>query len=133
MSTKFRGVIRLQTIVWTLVLTTLVTGWLPVESQAMLAPPDESLVSESVSSPNRADDLRTVRSVIENKLVHQRLEDLGFTQEEINTRLNQLSDAQLHQVAMQINALLPGGQDVIWTIVGILLIVLLIILLAILL
>ena len=42
-----------------------------------------------------------------------------------------LCDADLHQLAMQIDSLLPGGADgTVWTIVGILLIVVLVILLA---
>jgi hypothetical protein len=112
----------------------LVIAALPVGSSlAMLAPADEATTSESVSG-SRSADLRTLQSVLENKVVSQRLHDLGFTDEQINSKVNQLSDAQLHQVASQLNTLFPGGDDgVIWTIVGILLIVVLVIILAILL
>ena len=106
---------------------------LPPGSLAMLAPADEAVSSDSISE-SRVADLRTLQRVLENKVVQQRLHDLGFTDEQINSRVNQLSDAQLHQVASQINTLFPGGDDgVIWTIVGILLIVVLVIILAILL
>ena len=112
----------------------LLTAALPLGSgMAMVAPADETVTSESVSE-SRSGDLRTLQRVLENKVVHQRLQDLGFTDEQINSRVNQLSDAQLHQVASQINTLFPGGQDgTVWTIVGILLIVVLVIILAILL
>ena len=112
----------------------LLTVALPLGSgMAMVAPADETVTSESVSESRRG-DLRTLQRVLENKVVHQRLQDLGFTDEQINSRVNQLSDAQLHQVASQINTLFPGGQDgTVWTIVGILLIVVLVIILAILL
>jgi len=102
-------------------------------SMAMLAPADDVTTTESVSG-TRSADLRTLQSVLENKVVRQRLQELGFTDEQINSRVNQLSDVQLHQVASQINTLFPGGENgTIWTIVGILLIVVLIVILAILL
>ena len=107
---------------------------LPLDnSMAMVAPADDVTTSDSVSGARSA-DMKTLQSVLENKVVRQRLQDLGFTDEQINSRVNQLSDAQLHQVASQINTLFPGGDDgVIWTIVGVLLIVVLIVILAILL
>jgi hypothetical protein len=79
----------------------------------------------------RAQDLEKVQKVLEAKVVKQRLEDLGLSAEEAGAKLDRLSDAQLHQLAMQIDSLLPGGTDgTVWTIVGILLIVVLVILLA---
>jgi hypothetical protein len=116
------------------VLQILVTTVLPLDnSMAMVAPADDVTTSDSVSGARSA-DMKTLQSVLENKVVRQRLQDLGFTSEQINSRVNQLSDAQLHQVASQINTLFPGGDDgVIWTIVGVLLIVVLIVILAILL
>ena len=116
------------------VLQILVTAVLPLDnSMAMVAPADDVTTSDSVSGA-RSTDMKTLQSVLENKVVRQRLQDLGFTSEQINSRVNQLSDAQLHQVASQINTLFPGGDDgVIWTIVGVLLIVVLIVILAILL
>jgi hypothetical protein len=48
--------------------------------------------------------------VLENKLVQQRLEDFGLTPEEVNAKLAGLSDAQLHQMAAQLDALMPGGE-----------------------
>ena len=127
--------VRLSTRLWLVLvlLQMLFTTALPSGSLAMLAPADEAVTSGS-SSESRVADLRTLQRVLENKVVQQRLHDLGFTDEQINSRVNQLSDAQLHQVASQINTLFPGGDDgVIWTIVGILLIVVLVILLAVLL
>src|ERR1043166_6853818 len=95
----------------------LFTTGLPSGSMAMLAPADEAVTSDSMSE-SRSADMRALQRVLENKVVQQRLHDLGFTDEHINARVNQLSDAQLHQVASQINTLFPGGDDgVIWTIV----------------
>ena len=97
-----------QVVVWILALTTLMTGLFPSEGRAMLAPPSAT-ASESGMDLNRATDLQKIQSVLETKVVQQRLMDYGLNQEEINARLNQLSDAQLHQVATQIDAMIPGG------------------------
>jgi hypothetical protein len=51
------------------------------------------------------------------------------TSDEINNRLAKVSDAQLHELAMQINALVPGGDidGLLGTILTIALIVLLLV------
>jgi len=103
---------------------------MPMESKGMLAPADESIISTGVGS-GRTEDLQTVRKVLEQKIVQQRLQDIGLSQEDINARLDRLSDGQLHVMATQLNAVIPAGDNgTVWTIVGILLIVVLVILLA---
>jgi hypothetical protein len=77
----------------------------------MLAPPDEAVSSLPASGTDRGQDLGTVQRVLEAKVVQQGLKDLGLSPEEINARLDQLSDAQLHQVAAQVESLSPGGQE----------------------
>jgi ribose 1,5-bisphosphokinase PhnN len=104
-------------------------GLSPLESRASLVPPapsDGSPASLPESGINRAEDLRTVQLVLETKVVHQRLRDLGLSREEIDARLDRLSDAQLHQVATQITSLLPGGSldGALGTILTVLLIIL---------
>lgn len=108
----------------------LMLGWIRItDTHASLAPADEVVSSEMGVS--RAEDLQVVRKVLEHKLVQQRLFDIGLTQEQIDARLDRLSDGQLHLLASQLNAVIPAGDSgTIWTIVGILLIVILIILLA---
>ena len=111
------------------ILAVMVFSLMPMESEAMLAPTDESIISADGSS--RTEDLQTVRKVLEQKIVQQRLQDVGLSQGEINARLDRMSDGQLHAMATQLNSVIPAGQDsTVWTIVGILLIVLLVILLA---
>ena len=120
-----------QTPKWTLLLIMLVIGigFVPLESRAMLAPPGDSMVSPSKSGFDRAQDLQAVQAVLEHKVVRQRLLELGLTDEEIDGRLNRLSDAQLHQAAMQINSLLSGGSidGALGTILTVLLIILVVV------
>ncbi|MBI3809287.1 MAG: PA2779 family protein [Nitrospirae bacterium] len=114
----------MQVLVWTLVVTTLVTGLCPPDAMAMLAPPSAT-ASESGTRLNRAADLQKVQSVLETKVVRQRLEDYGLTAEEISARVNQLSDAQLHQMASQIDAMIPAGDAGLGIVVALLVIAIL--------
>lgn len=107
-----RNMLRLtvftQVLVWTLAVTTLVGGLCPPEGRAMLAPPTVA-ATEPGTGLDRAADLQKIQSVLETKVVRQRLEDYGLTAEEINARLTRLSDAQVHQLATQIDAMIPAG------------------------
>jgi hypothetical protein len=119
-------------IIWWLLVTTSVPWWFLTEAQASLAPV-ETTASDSDSSLPRAEDLQKVQRLLENKIVRQRLEDMGLNAEEINARLDRVSDVQMHQFAMQIDALMPGGDDgTLTTIALVLLIVVLVLLIAIL-
>lgn len=120
-----------QRAMWTFLLLLVVVGigFVPSKSLAMVAPPGDSMVSPSKSGFDRAQDLQTVQAVLEHKVVRQRLLELGLTDEEIDGRLNRLSDAQLHQAATQINSLLPGGSidGALGTILTVLLIILVVV------
>ena len=128
MTRPYSRSIGAQTAKLTLLLMMLVIGlgFVPLEGHAMLAPPDDSMVSPSMSEFDRARDLQTIQAVLEHKVVRQRLLELGLSEEEINGRLNRLSDAQLHQMTTQINSLLPGGSldGALGTILTVLLIIL---------
>jgi hypothetical protein len=62
------------------------------------------------------------------KMVKERMANLGLTQEEIQSRLSQLSDQQLHRTAQQLDSLKVGG-DGIGIVIGILVIAILVVLL----
>jgi hypothetical protein len=115
-------------IIWTLIVATLPITWVPQEGMAMLAPATSA--TPETDSDLRAEDLQKVQRVLENKLVQQRLEDFGLTPEEVNAKLDRLSDAQLHQMAAQLDALMPGGQmSLLLTLLLVLVIILLIVIL----
>jgi hypothetical protein len=77
---------------------------------------------------DRTADLATLQKAIEQKMVKERLANLGLTSDEIQTRLGQLSDQQLHNVARQLDDLKVGG-DGIGFVVGILVIAILVVIL----
>jgi hypothetical protein len=97
-----------QVMVWTLVIATLVIGAFPSDMSAMVAPP-LPMTTASASESHRWEDLQKLQTVLESKVVRQRLQDIGLTPEEINTRLSKLTDDQLHELATNVEAMIPAG------------------------
>ena len=64
---------------------------------------------EGNGTSHRETDLQRIQKLLESKVVQQKLSQLGLTREEIESRLHQLDDEQIHQIASQIQALEPGG------------------------
>src|SRR5512135_1671359 len=79
-----------------------------------------------LSSVERVADLNKIQNLLETKVVTEKLKQLGFNAEEIQTRLDQLTDQQLHQVALKVDQLKVGGDGGI--VIGILVIVVLVLL-----
>lgn len=63
--------------------------------------------SREAATPDQ--DLEIISKALESKLVKQRLQDLGYSEQEIQDRLEQLSAEELHQLALQIDSLTQGG------------------------
>ncbi len=77
---------------------------------------------EGSASSHRDTDLQKIQKLLESKLVQHKLSQLGLAAEEIEARLHQLDDEQLHQVASQIDALEAGGDSTaVWVIAVVLL------------
>ena len=58
---------------------------------------------------DRQSDIQKIQRVLEVKMVFERLKAFGFTQDEIQARLNQLNDLQIHQMAQNLDELNVGG------------------------
>jgi chorismate synthase len=107
---------------WYLVFAMFIIGIAPKVEAGFV--PSEFIALKEV---DRKADMEKVQRFLEMKIVKDRLEKLGFTHEEIDSRLSQLSDQQLHQMAQQIDELKVGA-DGIGVVVGLLVIVILVIL-----
>lgn len=58
---------------------------------------------------HRETDIQKIQKLLESKLIKHKLSQFGLTKEEIEARLHQLNDEQVHQIASQIHTLEPGG------------------------
>ena len=104
-----RGVLRVFAVAIAAVMVATATG--RGRLQAMMIPQEKA-----AQAYDRAADLASIQSTLENKLVRQRLADYGLNEQQINQRLNHLSDQQLHQVAMKIDQQRPAGDSLAITI-----------------
>ena len=93
-----------KSLCWYLVLMTVIIG-MASKVHAGFSP------SEAIGlfPSDRTSDLQKVQKITEIKMVQERLNELGFTSDEIQKRLDQLSNDQLHQMASQLDELQVGG------------------------
>ena len=96
-------------------------------SMAMLIP-SALPQAQAESLAQRDIELRKIQSLLESKLVSQRLSDLGFTAQEIQQRLAQLSGGQIHELSQHLDSLQTGG-DALGIIIALLVIAILVVIL----
>ena len=70
------------------------------------------------SAIDRASDLGKIQNAIETKMIGERLKQIGLTADEIQKKVSQLTDQQIHQLAQQLDELRVGG-DSGWVAFGI--------------
>jgi len=88
----------------------------------------DSVTSEGkVSQSLREMEINKIQRALENELVREKLKAYGLTPEEVNQKLSQMSDQQIHMLAQASDKVLAGG-DILGTIIAVLIIVLLIVL-----
>lgn len=75
---------------------------LPVQGWAMFIP------SGQPASVRQA-DMNGIQKTLETAMIKQRLADFGLSPEDAMTRLNSLSDDQIHQLAANINSVQAGA------------------------
>ena len=87
-----------------------------------------SVTSEGQSTQSlREMEIIKIQRALENQLVREKLKAYGLTPEEVNQKLSQMSDQQIHMLAQASDRVLAGG-DILGTIIAVLIIVLLIVL-----
>ncbi len=110
-------------VIWYLVAAMVVIGMAP-KAQAGFSP------SETMGLPSaeRASDLQKVQKFLEVKKVGERLKDYGFSSDEIQARLQGLSDQQIHELALKIDDWKIGGDSGLGFVIALLLVFILVIL-----
>lgn len=83
----------------------------------------------ALTQTERNADLEKIQKVLEIKAISERLKKFGFTKEEIQMRLEQLSDQQIHQMALKLDELKVGQDDVLGVIIALLVIAILVVVL----
>jgi hypothetical protein len=78
---------------------------LPSQGWAMFMP-------SSQTAPTRQTDVITIQKALESSVVKQRLMDYGFSSEEAMSRINRLTDKEIHQFAGNLDSLQAGADAV---------------------
>lgn len=84
--------------------------------------------SEEVSRINREEDIRTIQRALESKIVQEKLKAYGLSKEEIEKKLSEMDDQQIHILARASEKVLAGG-DVLGTVIAVLVIAILVVIL----
>ncbi len=113
----------MRQVAWYLVFAMFVIGIAPRVDAAFA--PSEVI---ALSQVDRQADLGKIQNVLETKLIKERLVQYGMSPDEVNSRLSQLSDQQLHKFALQIDDLKVGG-DGLGIVIALLVIAILVVLL----
>lgn len=114
----------MKQISWYLVVAMFIIGIAP-RVDAGLSPSEIIVLSHT----DRAADIAKIQKVLELKAVSERLTQLGLAQEEIKNRLDQLSDQQIHQAALQLDDLKVGQGDAFGIVIALLVIAILLVIL----
>ncbi len=89
---------------WYMVIVTFLIGITPRVDAAFS--PSEGLV---LLQPDRHSDLQKIQKLLESKMIRERLNALGFTQDQIQARLSQLNGVQIHQLALKLDEMKVGA------------------------
>ncbi|MGE5789850.1 MAG: PA2779 family protein [Syntrophaceae bacterium] len=76
----------------------------------------------------RDSDIGTIQRALETQIVKEKLKAHGLAPDEINSRMQDLTDEQIHLLAQASDAVLAGGDSGLGIVIAILVIVLLVIL-----
>jgi hypothetical protein len=82
-----------------------------------------------LSAAEKSADLQKVRKFLEMKMVGERLRELGLAPGEVQSRLDQLNDQQIHQLALKVDELTVAGDSGLGIIIGLLIIAILVVIL----
>ncbi|MCD6274030.1 MAG: PA2779 family protein [Deltaproteobacteria bacterium] len=94
----------LKCVSWYLVVAMFILGAVP-NVYAGLSPSEVI----NISGVDRASDLQSIQNILEMKMVAQRLNQIGFTKNEIQARLCQLDDDQIHRLALNLDDIKIGS------------------------
>lgn len=83
---------------------------------------------EMTTASGRNGDILKIQTALESKIIRQRLLDYGLSSDLVMARINALTDAQVHQLALNTDSLQAGG-DAVGLIAGAIVVGLLVVLL----
>jgi hypothetical protein len=112
-----------QGVTWYMIAVMIIFGFVPRVEAGFMAS------QASRESQNRTQDLSAIQKALEMRMVSETLEKFGMTKAEAKSRLDGMTDAQIHQLATNLDEVRVGGDGlgliVVLLVIAILVVVLL--------
>jgi len=86
------------------------------------------ILSERNTSETRETSEKKIRIMLESKIVSEKLRSYGLSTEEVNGKLDNMSDEEIHQLAALSDRISAGGNGAVGIVIGILVVVVLVLL-----
>ena len=115
-------VLYMKYVVWYLVVAMVIISIAP-RVEAGFAPSEVIKLKQG----DRTSDIEKIQGILEMKAVRERLRQFGLSHEEITQRLSQLSDEQVHKLALRLDDLRVGQDSALGVVIALLVIVILVI------
>lgn len=112
-----------------LVFALLMISTLSGPAEAMFLPAARDAGTATSLPFDRAADLKKIQATLESKTVQQKLIDYGLSPEDAMAKIDSLTNEQVHQLASNMDSVQAGGDGIVGTVVGLLLIAFLVVLL----
>ncbi len=104
---RFRQCVCVWVIMGLLVLTVGLPSTRAAQEQTISASLEDD--QPPIQKTQRTRDLESIQEVLEMEAIRERLEQLGFSVDEIKTKLRRLSDEQIHKMAQRLESVKAGG------------------------
>jgi hypothetical protein len=92
-----------QGVTWYMIAVMIIFGFVPQVEAGFMAS------QASQESQNRTQDLGAIQKALEMRMVSETLEKFGMTKAEAKSRLDGMTDAQIHQLATNLDEVRVGG------------------------
>jgi len=89
---------------------------------------DSKPASEEINNISREEDIKKIQRALESKIVQEKLKAYGLGKEEVEKKLSEMDDHQIHMLAKASEKILAGG-DVLGTVIALLVIAILLVIL----
>jgi Family of unknown function (DUF6627) len=92
-----------QGVTWYMIAVMIIFGFVPRVEAGFIAS------QASQESQNRTQDLGAIQKALEIRMVSGTMEKFGLTKAEVKSRLDRMTDAQIHQLATNLDEVRVGG------------------------
>lgn len=111
---------------WFFVLAIVMAGWMGVLGSFRGVAEASVIASHGAAGDLRAAELAKVQTILEQKVVLQKLLDYGVSSEEAMAKIRSMSDSDLHRLATLADRVAAGADDGVGLLIGLALLVILV-------